>query len=76
MARPSYSVLCNRFEVMAVCDDLEHAGMIVHALMIARSGEEDWYDYWVRDEHGDEYYHDAAYRTVFSASCFPQAEAA
>lgn len=69
-----YSIISNRAGEMASTDDLEHAGRIVDALMLARdepfADGTYWADYWVRDEAGNEYYWDKAFGTVFSAACF------
>lgn len=63
----SYQVICNRTEgVYAVSDDLEFASHIVAALMQTRPATSgDWYEYWVRDDAGNEYSYDAAYNTCF-----------
>jgi len=66
----NYKIVSNRAEGhIALCDDLGHAGTIIDALMRARTDPE-WLDYWVIDDAGNEYYHDADMKTVFSAACF------
>jgi len=63
----AYHVICNRTEgVYATSDDLEFASHIVAALMQTRSPTSgDWYEYWVRDDAGNEYSYDAAWNTCF-----------
>jgi hypothetical protein len=63
----TYRVICNRVEGdYAVCDDLEFASHIVAALMQTRPANSgDWYEYWVRDDAGNEYSYDAGWNTCF-----------
>lgn len=63
----SYRVICNRVDGdYAVCDDFEFASHIVAALMQTRPTDcGDWFEYWVRDDAGNEYVYDAAWNTCF-----------
>jgi len=66
----TYHVVCNRVEgSLCQTDDIVHAGRVVDALMRTRDDPK-WCDYWVVDDHGNEFYHDAGFATVFSAACF------
>lgn len=68
-----YYIIHNYSEgTFAQTDDIDHAGMIVDALMRARP-EDSIDDFWVRADdpvNGSEYYWDQDSRTVYSASCF------